>query len=587
MNRFVIKIAGESGTGIESSGMIVMKALKKMGYWLTADREFPSLIKGGSANYQINFSDQPVHSMSTKHDVAVAVDREGIKSCLETLKPGGLLIHGFEKWQRVLRGLEKEAEEKQIELMFVPAATIAKDNGGSNLMVNVVILGTLWKVLSLDLEILEEQVKKQFSKKPALLDINLRCLQKGFNFVENLPQFDLSELKSLEPNPAFNQKNLLIDGNAAIMLGAAHAGVRAYFAYPMSPASSILTYLAKSAFQTGIVVKQAEDEITAAQLALGAMHVGARSFTATSGGGFDLMTETVSLSGMIETPMVIVLAQRPGPATGLPTWTGQADLSLAINAGHGEFARIVMACSDPQSAFEQVQHAFNLAEKFQCPTILLTEKTIAESKVTVTDFEQNKIPIERGLASGSELANLKPADRYEITESGVSKRWLPGSSQTIYFANGDEHNEDGTLDETEGAADMIAKRVRKLEAIKKALPEPVVFGQESDADISFVGWGSSKNALLDAIKYCNQDKTISINYLHFSYLWPLRTEKLVKFFEENKNVYLIEGNATSQLGNLIAQETGLVFKDKILKFNGRPFYVEDVLDFVNQKKQLI
>jgi len=582
----VIKIAGESGTGIESSGLIVMKALKKMGYWLTADREFPSLIKGGSANYQINFSGDPIRSMSTRHDIGVAVDREGIKSCLETLKPGGLLIHGFEKWPRVLRGLEKEAAEKNIEVIYVPASTMAKENGGSNLMVNVIILGTLWKVLGFEQDLLAEQVKKQFGKKPQLLDINLRCLESGYNFVDKAEKFDFSQLRQIQPQPENNLQNLLIDGNTALALGSVHAGVRAYYAYPMSPASSILSYLARAAFKTGMVVKQAEDEITAAQMTLGSMHVGTRSFTATSGGGFDLMTETVSLSGMIETPLVVVVAQRPGPATGLPTWTGQADLNLAIYSGHGEFGRIVLACSDPYSAFMNIQHAFNLAERFQCPTVLLTEKTIAESKTIVPEFEQNVIPIDRGLVSESDLAQLQPSDRYQITDSGVSKRWLPGSSETIYFANGDEHHEDGTLDESEGAGEMIAKRLRKLEAISQALPEPIIYGPETGAEISFVGWGSSRNAVMDFLEAVQETDHplhgLKINYLHFTYLWPLKTERLVEFFEQNPNVHLIEGNATGQLGELIAQKTGLKFQGKLLKYNGRPFYLEDVGEYVTQ-----
>ncbi len=577
MARFVIKIAGESGTGIESSGVIVMKALKKMGYWVTADREFPSLIKGGCANYQINFSDRPIKAMSKNHRIGVAVDREGVKSCLETLQPGSLLINGFEKWPRVVKNMEKEAQEKQIEIIHLPATTIAKDNGGSNLMVNVVVLGTLWRVLGFDLTVLKDQVAKQFGKKPQLLEINLRCLQSGYDFIQTLPNINLSDLNEIHPNPEDGKQNLLIDGNTALCLGAIHCGVRAYYAYPMSPASSILSYLAKTAFDTGIVVKQAEDEITAAQMALGSMHVGARAFTATSGGGYDLMTETVSLAGMIETPMVVVIAQRPGPATGLPTWTGQGDLNLAIYSSHGEFARVVMACSDPSSAFENIQHAFNLAETFQCPTILLTEKTIAESKTTVSEFQQNKIPITRGLVATEELETVKPSDRYEITDSGVSKRWLPGKSKTIYFANGDEHHEDGSLDETEGVGDMIWKRVKKIETIRQALPEPEIFGQPSNADISFVGWGSSKNAVLDAI---GQSLGYKINYLHFTYLWPLKTDKLKEFFANNLNVHLIEGNATGQLGQLIAKEADLKFAGKLLKWNGRSFYLEDVLEYI-------
>lgn len=629
MPRFVIRIAGESGTGIESSGTILMKALKKMGYWLTADREFPSLIKGGVANYQINLADQPVRSLSLVQDIGLAVDREGVKNCLETLQPGSLLIHGFERWQRALPHLEQTAAEHKLAIIAVPASTIAKECGGSNLMINVVILGTLWQVLGFDIHWLQDELRQQFGHRATLLDVNLQCLERGYRFLEaaervippvnvatnstahsathsvtsdnlrhQIIRATLAKLQQLLPNPQLTAQNLLIDGNTALALGAIHAGMRAYYAYPMSPASSILSYLAKTAATTGIVVKQAEDEITAVQMALGSMHVGARALTATSGGGFDLMTETISLSGMIETPLVVVVAQRPGPATGLPTWTAQGDLNLAIYAGHGEFARIVLACSDPSSSFELIQQAFNLAESFQCPVIVLTEKTISESKVTVPDLPQHQIPMRRGLvAEPQELAELQSTDRYQITNSGVSKRWLPGSSQTIYFANSDEHGADGSLNENPDVKDMIAKRIRKLETIKQVIPEPEIFGQPAGADISFVGWGSSYNVILDAIAYFNQKQAtksdssrppqvayssqpIKLNYLHFSYLWPLQTTKLKQFFEQNTNVHLIEGNATGQLGQLIAKETGLTFKGHLLKWNGRPFYLEEVLEYI-------
>ena len=576
MSRMVVKIAGESGTGIESSGVVIMKSLKNLGYYIFADREFPSLIKGGVANYQINFSDTPIYSLSKKHDVCVAVDRQGLYNCLETIKPYGLLINGFESWKKTFPNLEDKAKEKDLFLVQVPTRSLIRNQGASSVMVNTLLIGVLWKILGFPLEVVQANLVNQFRQKPHLVDLNLRCLQIGCDFVdENFPEILESLPKTNTQKP---DNRLLVDGNTALSLGAIHCGVRAYYAYPMSPASSILSFLAKTANQTGIVVKQAEDEITAVQMTLGSMHVGTRAFTATSGGGFDLMTETVSLAGMIETPLVVVIAQRPGPATGLPTWTAQGDLNLAIYSSHGEFAKIVLACSDPESAYTTIQQAFNLSEKFQCPVILLTEKTIAESKVTIFKFPENTISIDRGLINTDEEVNLKPADRYTLTETGVSKRWLPGQSKVIYFANGDEHQEDGSLDETEKVAEMIWKRVKKLQTIADYLPEPEVFGPESDSDISFVGWGSSKNAVLDAMNNSN----LKINYLHFTYLWPLKTNKLIDYFAQKQNVHLVEGNVTGQLGQLIAQQTGLTFAGKLLKWNGRPFYFEEVLDYAQK-----
>ena len=374
-------------------------------------------------------------------------------------------------------------------------------------------------------------------------------------------------------------KTILLNGNKALALGGIHTGVRAYFAYPMSPSSSILTYFANAAAETGCVVKQAEDEITVANMTLGAMHMGTRALTATSGGGFDLMTETVSLAGITEIPLVIINVQRPGPATGLPTWTAQGDLNLAIYSAHGEFAKVVIGVSNPTDCFELIQHALNIAEKYQCVVIVLSEKVIAESTCTVPPLKQNKIPIERGLVTGAELKKLKNSDRYKITKNGISKRWLPGTSKAYYFANGDEHWEDGSVTEAaKESGEMYMKRVRKAETIKKALPEPEIIGSKK-AKISFVGWGNSKNIMIDIVR-----KHKDVNYLHFSYVWPLKEKTLKKFFKNNKNIHLIESNATGQFGNLVEATVHQKFKNRLLKANGRPFFTEDVEKFIKKNK---
>ncbi|MDA1061238.1 MAG: 2-oxoacid:acceptor oxidoreductase subunit alpha, partial [bacterium] len=394
--------------------------------------------------------------------------------------------------------------------------------------------------------------------KPKLLEIDLRCLKAGYDGAQKV-----LELETPDSVP----ETMIMDGNKAIALGAIHGGCRAYYAYPMSPASSILNHMAHYANKTGMLVKQVEDEISTVNMALGSMLMGTRALTATSGGGFALMTETVSLSGMIECPLVVVIAQRPGPATGMPTWTCQSDLNLAIHSGHGEFPRCVIGCSDPDSCFDLTQHAFNIAEKFQSPVIVLTEKGIAETNWTIPMFEQRVIPIERGLVPEKELGSLENEDRYRITDSGLSKRWNPGTSDAYYFANSDEHLEDGSL--TEEAAEskaMIDKRNRKMDLILDYIPDPDIYGEPSAADISFVGWGSSKNVMLDIIEeYAERGK--KVNFLHFSYLWPLKTEVAEKFFSKNKNVCLIEGNKNGQFGEILENGIGVKFADRLLKYD--------------------
>lgn len=578
MQRHSLTIAGESGMGLLSTGDIVIKTLKRLGFYVNADREYPSLIKGGHSNYCINFSKDPIHSLSEKTDILIAMDEPGMRAYLPMIKKGGILIHGYER-HNLIKELTETVEKNELKVLYLPARQISFSFGGNELMVNMVLLGLLWRTLGLPMDQLREEVSERFASKPKILEIDLKCLESGHQAegIENIPELGLQAGEKI-PN------KILIDGNKALALGAIHAGIRNYYAYPMSPSSSILSYIAETYHQTGIIVKQAEDEITAVQMTIGSMHVGSRALVATSGGGFDLMTETVSLAAITEIPLVVVIAQRPGPATGLPTWTAQADLNLAIHAGHGEFPRVVIACSDPLSAFNLIQHAFNLSEKFQIPVIVLTEKVVAETQQIIDTFPLNLIPIDRGLVTKPEaLENLKPENRFEITENGISQRWIPGSSDSIYFANGDEHWVDGTLTEdAEKVEAMIDKRMKKSPHILKALPEPEIIGPKtSGADISFIGWGSSKNVIRDAITEASaQGKTV--NYLHFDYVWPLKTEALNKFFSENSNIHAIEGNYSGQLAQIIEDKTKNTFKGKFLKFDGRSFSIEEVTSYINK-----
>lgn len=598
MNRFGIKIVGASGGGILSTGDIIIKAFKDLGFYVVAEREYPSVIKGGQACFNINISDKPIRALRSKTDVMLAIDLASLYVYFDCLKEGGVLVHGNERSVGIKPVLEKVATRK-IKTVNAPARTLSLENGGNVLMVNMVLIGMLWKALGLEYKHIEAQVRERFKNKPKILELDLKCLKAGYDGVEKAvgdgsgDGSDVGDGKGIGVAalkiPKKNPQTIIMDGNKALALGAVHAGCRAYFAYPMSPASTILTHMANFAQATGMVVKQVEDEISVASMALGAMHMGTRALCATSGGGYDLMTETVSLSGMIECPLVIIVAQRPGPATGLPTWTCQSDLNLAIYSSHGEFPRAVIAVSDPNDCFDLIQHAFNIAEKFQSPVVVLTEKNIAETNWTIPMFEQEKIPIERGLVSDpEELAKLVSADRYRLTENGLSKRWLPGSCDAYYYANSDEHAEDGSVTEAaEPSRKMIEKRMKKAALIEAALPEPVIYGQADGADISFIGWGGSKNVMLDTIEIMAKNG-VKVNFLHYSYVFPLKIAAAEKFFKNNKRVFLIEGNYEGQFGKLLeakANERGVAgvkFAGKFLKYDGRPFFVEDLENFVNE-----
>jgi 2-oxoglutarate ferredoxin oxidoreductase subunit alpha len=557
------------------------KGLKRGGYCVFGYREYNSLIKGGHSSFQLDVSPDLVQSSATTVDLLVCFNHHGLERNLGEVNDGGVVIHQTSDWVFDAASLA-DLTRRRITVIHLPVEAMLTKLKAKSILGNVLITAVVWALLGRVEGELEALVREQFGHKKDLLEANLACIAAGFAFAAD--HEDAPSLRLPAADPSW-QRHLLVTGSQAMGLGAVHAGVRLYAGYPMTPSSPLLTYIASIQNETGMVIKQAEDEITAAQIVSGAMHAGARALTATAGGGFDLMSETVSLNGLIENPTVFVLAQRPGPATGLPTWTAQGDLWLAIHAGHGEFARCVLAVSDAEDAFRLMPAAFNLAEAWQTPVVVLTDKQIAEALYTEPAFEQSKTPFQRGrlVTDTQGLATLKATDRFDPTAAdGVSVRWLPGSPAQTYCAQADEHGPDGTVDES--AANAIAqmeKRQRKLPALKQSLPEPDLFldGKREPAagepalDVLLIGWGSTKPVVLDCLEAAGKN----IGYLHVTYLWPLKTERLLKLAKNAKRVVLIEGNHDGQLGQLIARECGLIITDKILKYDGRPFFRDELL----------
>jgi 2-oxoglutarate/2-oxoacid ferredoxin oxidoreductase subunit alpha len=322
--------------------------------------------------------------------------------------------------------------------------------------------------------------------------------------------------------------------------------------------------------------------------------MGTRALTATSGGGFDLMSETVSLNAMIENPTVFVLAQRPGPATGLPTWTAQGDLLQAVNTSHGEFARCVLSVSNSQDAFDLMPVAFNLAEHYQVSVIVLTEKQIAEALYT-EPYDLEKAEINRGkvVTDSEKLKALQSSDRYDPNaEGGISLRWLTGSNAVTYCAQADEHDSTGTVDETSsGIKAQMEKRMRKLQRLRAELPEPRLavasycekgaawIDEGDEIELLVIGWGSSRDVIQDVIR-SDELRERRIAYLHYTYLWPLCTRELQRLAKRSKRTVLVEQNYQGQLGMLIRMECGLEIADKILKYDGRPFFYDELLSLL-------
>jgi 2-oxoglutarate ferredoxin oxidoreductase subunit alpha len=610
--RFVIKIAGASGQGLNVIGEILAKAFKRSGFGVYAYREYPSLIKGGHATFQIDVSEHEISSSSSFVDLLVILNKQSTQWHLDELKPGAIVIHDIDN-PRINHEEHKVIKKKDIKFAYIPSLNIVKESGGNELHANMATLGVIWHMLGLEGSILEGSLKNFFTKKANVIEKNTECLNIGLNYREvtqpsyksRITRWNTDDLVTEVEQAEFHltardakifnlvpkenlTKNLLVSGNTALSLGAIHSGVRVYYSYPMTPSSSILTYLADRSNLTGMIVKQVEDEITAAAMAIGSNFMGTRALTGTSGGGFDLMTEHMSLAGMIEVPFVVVLGQRPGPATGMPTWTAQSDLMLSIFSGHGEFPRVVIAPKNVEDCFYSIQEAFNIAEEYQVPVVVLTDKLIAESLSSIPEFNYERIPLVRNIITDpAELALLTSKDRYKITKSGVSHRWLPGSKASDYDSNSDEHTEEGNVtEESVESAEMIAKRLRKESTISNMLPEEHVIsnGIELDkrhkSEINILSWGSSGGVVEDAMKvYASYG--IRVNSLNLKYLWPFRKE-VVSSFIHRKNVILIEGNHNGQLGELIKMKTGLDITNKILKWDGRPFFVEEVIEKINK-----
>jgi len=533
------KIAGAAGEGIKVSGLMLQKTAFRTGLFTYGSTEYPSLIRGGHNTFEVIISTKPVQSARTRVDLLVDLKTSTIAS-----------------------------------LPF-PLSDLAKESG--NLLTkNTVALGGSCALLALDLTILKQVITETFgSKDQSIIDQNHQAAQLGFDYaLKNYPDKKLKLDTPKKPH----QDKIMICGNEALALGAVAGGMKFYCAYPMTPSTPILHYLAANAQKLNLVVNHAEDEIGVINMAIGAGFAGVRSMVATSGGGFSLMVEGLGLAGGTETPLVIILGMRPGPASGMPTWSGQGDLLFAINAAQDEFPRIVLAPGDPEEAFDLAAKAQNLAEKYQLPVIILSDKNMGEGYYT-SQRPPDKYKNRRYSLAPEAAESDQPFPRYLVTDTGISPRPLPGQPGGVHLANSYEHDELGYA--TEISAERVKqmnKRLKKLETILGGgdLIAPQLFGPKS-AKTTLVSWGSNKGAIVDALP-----QLPDINYLHFSWMWPFPEKQFKALISHNPRLVTIEGNATAQLAKLIAQQTGIIIKDKILKYDGRRFYPEEIIEAVKK-----
>ncbi|MFC2039403.1 2-oxoacid:acceptor oxidoreductase subunit alpha, partial [Chloroflexota bacterium] len=489
-------------------------------------------------------------------DILLALNRESIELHRGELVRGGVVVCDIEK--------AKDISSDGV-LFGVPLERLAEDKAGSRLMANTVALGVALGLLGYDSEILASVLQEHFGG-GEIGEGNLRAAAAGSEYARNNFQGEFKKHLS----PIGDQKRMLITGNEAIALGAIAAGCTFMAAYPMTPATSIMEYLAGKSDELGLAVVQPEDELSAINMIVGAAFAGARAMTATSGSGFALMVEGLGLAGITETPIVAVLAQRPAPAVGLPTRTEQGDLQFVLTAAPGEFPRAILAPATIEDSFWLTVKAFNIAEKYQLPVILLTDQHLAASYATVDKFDLSQVSIDRGLLlSREEIVSPGEYKRHQITPSGISPRALPGGSALV-VTDSDEHDEEGhPIEDADTRTRMMLKRLRKLDAMMGEIEQPRIYGPQK-AESTIIGWGSTYGAVKEAVDIM-RGEGLDMNFMHLNQLWPFPAEAMSDALDGTRRSFVVENNATGQLGRLIRSETGKKVTGTISKFDGRPF----------------
>ncbi len=572
MSEVTYTIGGEAGQGVESSGAGFARAHARAGYHVFALQEYESRIRGGHNIYQVRASDQPVRAHSRHHSVLIALDDDTIPNCLKDVRPGGAVIYDAER---------KDVDAAAIEAagaraVGAPLKEIATTVGSDKIMANTVALSIASALSGFDFAAVEEVIRENFARKgEAAVDTNLAVARAGYEWglqhVDDFPH-------RLPPAPNGNGRPMLVHGNQGVVLGAIAAGCKAVGGYPMTPWSSVLEYLTESR-NLGIVAQQTEDEIAAISFALGASWGGARALTGSSGGGFALMVEHLSLAGMNEVPLVVIEVQRAGPATGLATRSEQSDLLFALHAGHGEFPMIVTALKDPVDAYYRTARAFNLAEQYQCVVMVLsdlhTSNSLLSAPTAAMDYDTVVAQIDRGKTLTHEQLDDMPNgyERYAFSEDGISPRAIPGHANALVHGMSDEHDESGAItEESINRTKMVQKRMRKLDGAREQMEPPEVYGPAT-APLSMVGWGGTYGTLREVVDRSDG----RVNLIHYTDLQPFPAEG-ARPLQEAKRLVAVEQNFTGQLARYLRAQTGIEISQKIIKYDGRQMSPEWVLE---------
>lgn len=565
-------VGGAAGDGIASAGETFVKICARSGLHAYSYNSYQSLIRGGHVLFQTAVGPEKVYTQQDDCDILIALNQETLSREGKDATKG--VLFNSDRFKLDASQLRPGAKS-----LGLPCMKLASNP----LMQNTIALGAVVRIAGLDFAVLEKLLCETFKKKSAeIIAANVAAAKAGYDYAgENFPDFGIKL-------PTSSKSYMVITGNQAIALGALAAGCKFFSGYPMTPASGIMHWITGRAAKYGMVFKQCEDELAAMNMAVGAGIAGARSMTATSGGGFALMTEAIGFASMVEAPVVVVEVQRGGPSTGLPTKTEQGDLFQVLGAGQGDFPKVVLAPHTVSDAFYATAEAFNLSEKYQIPVLLMSDLLLSEHQETIEDLDL-EVPVDRGVWA---VPGAEPQQgyfpRYADSDSGVSPRAVPGQEGMMFVSASDEHDEKGNLisdvhTDPVKRVKMMNKRMRKMESALKDL-KPTQIEGPSDAELTLVGWGSTYNMMKHVMNHFNRGGANKINLLCLRYLHPFPAREVEEALKSARRVMALEVNYTAQLCRLIRMETGFEIREKLLKYDGEPFYpaatirkVEEVL----------
>ncbi len=567
-----IVVGGAAGQGVATPGNILTKLFARRGLNSYAYNAFQSIIRGGHCLLTFRVSEQEVFTHGDKFDILITLNQDTMNRHLKHMRPGTWVIYNSDS---ITPG---EADDG-VHFCKMPVKELSNNNR-NKLIQNTAAIAAVLGIMNLELEAFEEIVKAQFKRKgQEVVDANLGVARAAYQHAQdNYPSFEAEVPFGAKPLGIWN-------GNTAIAIGAAAAGVKFYCAYPMSPSTGILHWIAQNARELGIMVRQVEDEIGVITMAIGAAHAGCRTMCATSGGGFALMTEGVGAAGMMEIPLVIVDVQRSGPSTGVPTKTEQGDLWQVLGASQGDFPRFIVAPRDAVDSFNTIPMLFNLVDKYQCPSIVLSDQLIAEGNFT---FDPDEIDMHPNIDRGELITEPSETNgymRYKITESGISPRALPGLEGRIHVVSTDEHQEDGVLISDEYTHPhkrqaMMEKRQRKMIGVEKEIEPPKLEGLE-DSNVTLIGWGSTYGVIHEAIEQLS-DEGITANHLHIKWIVPFHGEVVSDILSRCNKTIMVENNYSGLFHRYMRSETGLTVDSHIRKYDGEPFMPHHIVDGVKE-----